>query len=200
MKQNAIAILILAAGSSARLGTAKQLLPFKETTLLQHTVREALGAGCKLLVVTGANAAAISEDLEKTHTPCVFNEYWQKGMGASIKKGLLHLLLLHPALQAVIIAVCDQPAVSEALLQNLISLHHASGKNIVACSYAGTAGTPALFAKSFFPHLLQLPDDAGAKAVLKQNASHLALLPFADGRIDIDTPEDYEALFSGNID
>ena len=75
----------------------------------------------------------------------------------------------------------------------MIDLHKSSGKKIVACSYANSVGTPVLFEQRYFDALQQLK---GVKERKKScnNAEDVALVPFPQGAIDIDTEEDYKAL------
>ena len=87
--------------------------------------------------------------------------------------------------------VCDQPFVSVALLNELIDACNTSGDDIIACSYSNTIGTPALFSKNYFPALLALQGDEGAKKLLKQYNGSVGVVSFPKGNIDIDTIQDY---------
>ena len=72
---NNTAIIILAAGSSSRFGSTKQLLHFNKKTLLQHAIDEAIGSGAEpVIVITGANADAIVKDIDKKQVRIVFNK------------------------------------------------------------------------------------------------------------------------------
>jgi len=99
-----------------------------------------------------------------------------------------------PDVDATVLLVCDQPAVDARVIQRLIALGETSGKTIVASSYADTLGVPALFSRSVFQELLSLGDKAGAKSVVLRNGERVASLSFPEGRIDIDTWEDWEKL------
>ena len=99
-----------------------------------------------------------------------------------------------PALGAVVIAVCDQPFVSAALFASLAERHVATGISIVASAYAGSVGTPVLFAASQFPALLALAGDAGAKKIILQQEA--ALVDFPEGGLDIDTDAAYAELLA----
>ena len=80
-----------------------------------------------------------------------------------------------------------------SLLDQLIALH-AAGRELVACDYGGEPGVPALFAPRFARELLALAGDRGAKALLAREAAQLTLVPFADGALDVDTPEDWARI------
>jgi molybdenum cofactor cytidylyltransferase len=190
-------VIILAAGNSSRLGRPKQLLPFRGQTLLTHTVTETLHAGLTPVVVTGAFHTEVKESLCGHSIDIIFNPDWAEGMASGIVAGLSNLLLLHPDVDSVIIAVCDQPFISSALLAQLVSTFDMSGKGIIACAYADSVGTPVLFGRHYFEQLLTLTGGEGAKKLLKQYPDDLATIAFSGGDIDIDTAEDARNLGDG---
>jgi len=188
-------IIVLAAGNASRFGTAKQLLPFGRKTLLQHVIDEASAAGASpIVLVTGAYAEAISADLKITGIDVVFNKNWAEGQASGIVAGVHHMMTVHPEVQNIILAVCDQPFVSADLFLQLIKKQQESGKNMVASAYAGTVGTPVLFSRKYFDALLTLQGDKGAKKLLLAHPEHLVTVDFPKGQLDIDTREDYEGF------
>jgi len=191
-------IIILAAGSSSRLGTAKQLLPYAGTTLLQHCLQTAIASSANpIVVVLGAHANAIQENIKNTTAHVMINEEWQEGMASSIRCGIQALSKINPNVEGVILVVCDQPFVSTSLLNNLMITHQNTRKPIVACSYENTFGPPVFFHKSIFPELLLLKGDKGAKNIVKQHAGEMEAILFPEGNIDIDTADDYQRLSDG---
>jgi molybdenum cofactor cytidylyltransferase len=194
-KEAGYGIIILAGGNSSRLGRPKQLLLYEGETLLQHciNVSTAMLTG-PVVAVLGANADLLEHEVNDNRVKWVINPAWQEGMATSIRCGLEDLLARFPALAAVIVMVCDQPFVSASLLRELTDAYEKSKKQIVAASYAGTIGTPALFDQSMFQSLLALEGDAGAKKLMKENAGFLATVAFPMGTLDIDTEADYAAL------
>jgi molybdenum cofactor cytidylyltransferase len=188
-------VIILAAGNSSRLGHPKQLLHYRGRTLLTHTVSETLNAGLyPVVVVTGAYHEEVQESLHEQSLHIIFNPAWEEGMASGIVAGLSNMLSLYPEVDAVIIAVCDQPFISAALLLQLVSTFDTSGKSIIACAYADSVGTPVLFGRNYFERLLALSGSEGAKKFLRQYPADLATIPFPDGHIDIDTEEDAQKL------
>ena len=194
-KENGFGIIVLAAGSSSRLGKPKQSLPYNHGTLLQHSIQVALDTkASQVVVVLGAQAATVRPAVKHERLFVVINEQWQEGMAASIRCGLQYLLDLSPLVQSAVCMACDQPYVTTALLDNLVTLQQ-SGKHAIAASeYASTTGIPAVFDRQLFPDLLQLTGDAGAKKLMMKHRSGLATIPFPLGHIDIDTPADYNGL------
>lgn len=190
-----IGAIILAAGGSSRFGQPKQLLKFRGETLVRRAGAAALGAGCaKIVVVAGESDDAIRDELRGTPAAVVRNSEWQHGLGTSIRCGLEFLMASNRELEAIVLLACDQPFVEADLVADLIAEAKRSGKPIVASSYANTLGVPAFFAGSCFSALLDLPDDSGAKSVIQSRIDKVASVPFEDGAIDIDTPEDFQRL------
>jgi molybdenum cofactor cytidylyltransferase len=202
LKISNIAIVILAAGTSSRLGSPKQLLPYKGKTLLRHAVDTALETGCQsVFVVLGSNAELLRREMKDKPVIIVENTGWQEGMASSIRCGLENIMntILRP--DSAIFMVCDQPYVTSSLLLNLVEKKQETGMPIVASSYEDKSdshriGTPALFHKSFFPALMELKGDKGARKLISDNPDKVAIVSFPEGITDIDTNEDYESLIS----
>ena len=192
---NNTGIIILAAGSSSRYGSIKQLLHFNNKTLLQHVIDEAFDSGGEpIIVVAGANADEVLKEIKNKNVEIVFNKDWEQGMASAIVAGLKKTITLNNDIEKVIITVCDQPFVSSLLFQQLYRTQNESIKHIVACSYADTIGTPVLFTQKNFDALMSLQGEEGAKKILKASAEDIATIDFPQGNIDIDTREDYEQL------
>jgi molybdenum cofactor cytidylyltransferase len=198
MQLNMTVCLLLAAGSSSRMGQPKMMLPYKVSTLLQHIINEVKATkNTTLLVVTGCYHNLIEQSLLQQQIPLVKNEQWQAGMGSSIQTGMAYLLQHYPTASNVLILVCDQPFITTDLLKEILTAKESTGKGIVACTYAGAIGTPVLFDKKYFNQLLLLQGASGAKKLVHQFEEDLATVNFPEGSMDIDTPEDYGKLMGG---
>jgi molybdenum cofactor cytidylyltransferase len=163
--------------------------------LLTHAVAEALAPDMQpVVVVTGAYREEIQDALKGQAVKIVYNSHWEMGMASGIVAGLAEALVIVPRLWAIIVAVCDQPYISADLFRSLTEKCIASGKGLIACTYAGTMGTPVLFRQPHFNELLALSGDAGAKQLLKRHPDDVATVPFPKGAIDIDTEEDVRVL------
>ncbi|HEX6224647.1 MAG TPA: nucleotidyltransferase family protein [Chryseolinea sp.] len=188
-----IGIIVLAAGSSSRMGRPKQLLEIDGEPLLCRCVAHAVTASPEhVVVVLGANEKPHREILEKLPVQIVSNFYWKTGMGSSIKTGLNFLIQSGAELDGVILMVCDQPALTSEHLLKLIQQFREKKKAIIASDYAGSSGVPVLFSRSFFSNLLLLSDDQGAKKIVQQFPDQVETVPFPNGNIDLDTEEDYQ--------
>ncbi len=190
-------IIILAAGASTRMGQPKQLLPYEGGNLLQHTIDTAVGTGFHpVIVVLGAKANEMLPAIENNNIIIAENKQWAKGLGSSVRAGISTLMKHLPAADSVVLMLCDQPFITAALLNQLIETKAATNKYIIATMYRDTVGVPVLFDKSFFRELLQLQGQNGAKKLLLQYPNEVATVPFPEAAVDIDTPEDYEQLFT----
>ncbi|GGH01554.1 nucleotidyltransferase family protein [Pedobacter zeae] len=190
-------IIILAAGSSSRLGRPKQLLDYKGKTLLQTVINEALETNCTpVIVVLGANAKEIASQHDNDRISIVINDSWENGMASSIVAGLSAMIKTDSEIDSIIIAVADQAFIKMSNFNNLIEKHTATGKNIIASAYDETIGTPVFFKKDYFEELLALSGTEGAKKILKQYPQDLETVVFERGGIDIDTETDYNHLIS----
>jgi molybdenum cofactor cytidylyltransferase len=186
-------IIILAAGISARLGTPKQNLVYEGQTLLQRTIKSALATVCRpVIVMLGGNAAIIKPTIENLPVNIVYNENWQEGISSSIRLGVVHLQKNHIKINSVILMLCDQPFVDAKLLHQLIPAN--SAKSITACAYNRAIGPPVFFDGYYFPELLLLKGNEGAKKLMLKHEVHITTVPFPLGNIDIDTLDDFEQL------
>lgn len=186
-------IIILAAGSSTRMGEAKQNLLFKGQTLLQTAVKTAAASNANTVaVVLGAYADAISPTIIDQPVQVFINTNWITGMGTSISFGLSELLKSHPDLSSVLFMLTDQPLTKRDVLDILIN--KASSGKIIASSYNGTSGPPVLFDKMFFEEILKMTGNDGAKRILQKHQEAVVEIPFPQGAFDVDTPDDYDRL------
>lgn len=191
-----VGALILAAGASSRLGRPKQLISYQGETLIARAVRIAGEGGCApVAVVLGSAGDEIAAQLNGSPVLIVQNNDWERGLGTSVRAGVLAILNSHPDLDAAVLLACDQPCLTASTIVALIEEQQQSGKSIVASRYAGTLGIPALFDRTVFGDLLALPDDSGAKRLIEAHGADVAEIAFADGALDIDTPADHEKLF-----
>lgn len=196
-----VGMIILAAGSSTRMGTPKQLLHFRGRSFLRHTVEVAVASICEpIVVVLGANAEKMRHEVNQLPVVLVENQDWQQGMSASIRVGIRTLINASAKIEAAVLALCDQPFVSCDVLNQLVETYRATAKGIIASQYADTLGAPALFNRKFFSELMTLEADVGAKKVFKKYPNEVFPLPFAAGIVDIDTPQDYQVLHTASTE
>lgn len=191
------AIIILAAGASTRMGRPKLLLPYGGRTFMRHTAETAAASLCRpILVVLGAYANQLQDEIDDLPVRSVINERWADGIGSSIQVGVETLNTDGRAAltAALVLMLCDQPYVTAAVINDLVMAYHLNGKGIVASEYNSTLGVPALFGRKYFAELSTLRGAAGAKHIIAAHTSDVVPVPFPKGMTDIDTPEDYQQL------
>jgi molybdenum cofactor cytidylyltransferase len=179
--------ILLAAGSSRRFAADKQSTPIDGVPMLTRAARLLLEAGfANPIVVLGPRASEHRPLLAGLPLQLVENPDAESGMASS----LVAALPVSADSDATVITVCDQPAVTAAHLRALVAEWRSTGSSIVASSYAGTQGVPALFAATHFSELRQLRGDRGAGGLLARHAGSVHLIPLPGGELDIDTPSD----------
>ncbi|WP_038160078.1 nucleotidyltransferase family protein [Verrucomicrobium sp. BvORR106] len=192
----ATAILLLAAGSSSRLGRPKQLLRYRDGTLLRHAAQTALAAALgPVIVVLGSGEPECREALLGLPITMVLNLQWDEGMGTSIATGMQ--CVREAEHDAVIITLCDQPAITACMLRALVRHPHDAGCSIVASRHGDNriVDPPVLFTAQHFAQLRLLKGHDGAKAIIRQRpAEELGFVPCPEAAFDVDTEQDVAAL------
>lgn len=195
MNQPKVGLIILAAGASTRMKTPKQLLHYRGRSLIRHATSVALASVCRpIAVVLGAYAQKIEPELEHLGVQVIENSQWYEGISTSIYSAIQALVETNPNLNAVAIALGDQPLVSAPIINKIVRFYHLTGQAIITSGYAETVGLSALFDRALFEELLSLEGDAGAKQVIKKHTDRVFKISVPEGVIDIDTPADYKQL------
>jgi molybdenum cofactor cytidylyltransferase len=183
--------IVLAAGGSSRMGTSKQLLQVGGFSLVARAADAALGSGAApVAVVLGSDSERVRAEVGGRPILAVHNPDWASGLASSIRAGLGALLGAEPALDAVAIAPCDQPALSAEIIARLAEVHRSSGL-IAAARYGGRNGAPAVFGREHFALLSQLSGDEGARRLLNADPGRVAPVDLPALAVDLDTPAEY---------
>lgn len=191
-----IAGLLLAAGSSSRMGQAKQLLDWQGSPLVRHVAKEALGSNLSsLVVVVGAESAQVQEALAGLKLSIVVNEHFAQGQATSLLAGLASLK--RP--EAVMVLLCDQPFVTTKLINRMRTywLKHRDADNkplALIPRYEGQRGNPVIFDYALFDELRALQGDQGARSVLQRYPERILWYDSDDPAVisDLDTFEAYQ--------
>ena len=193
MDTGKVSAIVLAAGASTRYGQCKQLVEINGSSLVRLSVDKlsALFPIHMITVVIGADSEAVAQAVSDMPVNIVANEHWQQGLASSLKAGLNSV---EPDCRAVMITLCDQVLITAEHLRRLLDLWLADPSEIIASAYAGTVGTPAIIPAEFYPQVLALEGDAGAKSILKNNAGRVGTLPIPEAEFDLDVPADLEKL------
>ena len=190
-----IAAIIPAAGASARMGRPKALLHLRGETFLETVLRGCVASGVnRRVVVLGPDVDNLMSKIDLGGITVVRNPSPETGPIGSIRIALEELLN-HPV-EGVLVWHVDRPHVSVSTVTALIDRFHAGSESIVIPEFDGHRGHPVIFGRAVFEELLWVPDDEGARAVVRADPSRVAVVPVDDVAVteDIDTPEAYEEL------
>ena len=185
-KFNNLAILILAAGTSSRLGEPKQLLKVGEETLVQLTIKKALELSSNVRVVLGHKSDEIKNEIIEYPISIIINPKYKEGMGSSLAYGMSNFFEANK----VLIMLCDQPLIPLTHYKKLIK-KSLENENLIICSkYQNKFAVPSIFPKKYFNILKELKGDKGARKFLEENPLDFVLLEDKYS-MDIDTKKDY---------
>jgi molybdenum cofactor cytidylyltransferase len=162
--------------------------------MVHHVTSAAAELGlAQVIVVTGAQAGAVGKALADLPVDIVVNESWAEGMSSSMRAGLR---ALRHDVQAVLLVLADQPALTADLLQLLVARYRATGALIVAPFFRGQRGNPVIFDRALFPELLDVRGDRGARRLIARYSEHVEQVEVDDPAVimDVDSPEDYLAM------
>jgi molybdenum cofactor cytidylyltransferase len=185
--------LVLAAGGSRRLGRPKQLLPYGDGTLLDHTLATARACGFDQLVCAiGGAADGVRETVDLSGAEVVENHDFGTGCSSSIA---LALTVLDPRAAALVLLLGDQPGVTAATVRALIDGR--GGAPLAACRYDDGRGHPLAFGRSVFGALAGLHGDKGVWKLLDRWASEVVDVSVRGAvPLDVDSWDDYQAVLA----
>lgn len=195
-----IATVILAAGESRRMGSLKQMLAWGEDTLLGKTISifQEAAAG-PIYVVVGNEGSRIKRQLADRKVIWVDNHNYRQGMSSSIEAGIKALPM---EAEAVLLALGDLPLLKPETVKKITICFRQGKYRLIVPVSQGRTGHPVLIAKEFFPELLKLKGDVGAKQIIRENREQVYYLEVDDPGIflDIDEPHTYAKLRAAKED
>ena len=185
-------VVLLAAGSSSRFGSPKQLADVAGRPLLARTLESVLQLERRhpVTVVLGAHAERLEPLLRDTPANVCLNPDHAEGIASSIRAGLAQAPL---DARGALIVLADQVAVSADDLRRLVGRWEQQPDRIVAAQYADTIGVPAIFPADLFQELAELQGDRGARVVLQRHPERVLGVWLPSAAQDVDTPADLSA-------
>ncbi len=196
-----LSAVVLAAGSSSRMGTDnKLLLPYKNKPVIAAVVETIINAGIKdVIVVTGYEADHIKDALKNFEVQFTHNQHYADGMTSSIKQGIMaakgngYMICLS---DMVMITAADYKLLSDAF-QKRISLNL---QCIIMPWYKNKHGNPVIFSSFYKEMILQNLQPEGCKNIIQSNLQHLYMIEMATPHVlqDFDYPDDYKKLLQNH--
>jgi molybdenum cofactor cytidylyltransferase len=205
--QPTLLAIIPAAGHSRRMGQPKLLLPWRGSTVIAHLVGELLAAGLsQILVVVRSSDIALTSAVESTGATVVRPPNDPPDMRSSVELGLQAAFKTLATSGAAVdspqsetgwlLIPADHPIVSRSTVDALRAAWQPRARQILIPTYSGKRGHPTLFSGDFACEVPGIPLDCGLNWLVKQNSQSIREVPVTDPGviIDLDTPEDYQAL------
>jgi molybdenum cofactor cytidylyltransferase len=193
LEPRVIAGIVLAAGLSRRMGQSKVLMKVGRRAIIRYVVESVLAGGVDAVwVVTGPDVEPIEAALAGLEVQLVVNPAPEEGQAGSVRTGIA---ALPASVEAVLIALGDQPLMPPPIIPALLAARRTSPKLIVAPRYRDGQGNPVVFKREIFPELLRLTGDQGARPIIQKEPTRVEWveldLPMPP---DVDTPDDYEKI------
>jgi molybdenum cofactor cytidylyltransferase len=185
--------IILAAGSSTRMGRPKALLPLGDSTFLARLI-ETFYACCEpVIVVLGGDADAVRAALAGSPVVAVFNPDHQLGMLSSLQAGLTQMPAGAPG---AVFTLVDHPRLKVETLQAVLQHFEQSGAEVVIPRHGGKRGHPVAISRRVADELLAMPKSGSPKDVIRGRRAATVFVDLDDPAIveDIDTPGDYKTM------
>ena len=187
-----ICAIVLAAGCSSRMGVQKLLLPFGQTTVISHIVRQVTSSMVeKTYVVVGHQARDVTRELAGSTVSIIYNQEYISGMLSSFRAGLRHISQQCSGILAVL---GDQPTITSAIIDEMILASRATEKKIVVPVYNGRRGHPVIISTDYRDEILTNYDAVGLRGVLQEHKDDVFEMIVSNPAVlaDMDCPADYQ--------
>jgi molybdenum cofactor cytidylyltransferase len=189
-----VAGVLLAAGTSSRMGANKLLLEVGGRSLLRSAALRAVEAGlAPLYVVLGYEAEQARREVDDIECTIVFNRDYQQGITTSLTAGVAALAAHVPA---AVVMLADMPRVTAPMIAGLVTRYRTTTAPLVISDYDGVSAPPVLYDRSLFAELRSLTGDSGCgRQVVARHRAEAEVVPWpAEALADIDVPEDFARL------
>lgn len=196
VKSEGIAVIILAAGFSSRMGEFKPLLKLGTYTAIEHAVRCFLQAGIRdVRVVVGHRADAVMEAVKPMGVRVVLNSRFEEGMYSSVQAGVG---TLGPKARAFFLLPADHPLVRTSTIEKILDCYRSGRKGIIYPTFQGRRGHPPLISRVYMDEILKGLAPGGLQGLLSKYEHDALEVAVADEAVllDMDVPEDYQTLLN----
>jgi molybdenum cofactor cytidylyltransferase len=189
--------VLLAAGESRRMGALKQLLPYRDKSLVEHCVDNLLASKLdEVIVVTGHRDSEVRAAIGSRPVKIVHNAHYQQGMASSIKRGIDEV---SDTARACVIALVDQPRIEPETIDRLIETYQRDASLVVIPSYRQKSGHPILIDLTLREEILAMDPEVGLRQVVQAHREGISRVEVSSPSVleDCDLPEDYDQLARG---
>jgi molybdenum cofactor cytidylyltransferase len=197
-REGPVAGILLAAGTASRMGSNKLLFELDGESVLRGAARRALAAGLSpLVVVLGHESDRAWREIEDLPLERTLNPLYEQGINSSLKAGILAVRKLEA--MAVVVMLADMPFVTPEMLTAMVDRYRTSTAPLVISDYEGVNAPPMVYDQSLFAELLTMEGEGCGRQVVRRHRSEAEVLPWPVAALaDIDVPEDYARVKSGN--
>ena len=192
-RSGAVAGVVLAAGSSTRMGRNKLFFELDGETLLKRAVRRAIDAGLDpVLVVVGHEAERARAELAGLACTPVDNPDHALGVNRSLRTGISHV---PERARAAVVMLADMPFVTSAMVAGLVTRYRESTAPLVISAYGEVNAPPMLYGRALFPELRQMSGSGCGRQVVRRHRDEAIAVSWPEAVLqDVDVPEDYERI------
>ena len=196
-RQGPVAGILLAAGTSSRMGSNKLLFELEGESILRRAAKRALAGGLSpLLVVLGHESNKAAQELKGLPCQWALNPLYEQGINSSLKSGIMAVMT---KAQAAMVLLADMPFVTPEMIAAMIERYRTTEAPLVISDYDGVNAPPMLYDRSLFNELLMMTGEGCGRQVVKRHRDEAEVLPWPVAALsDIDVPEDYARVKSGN--
>jgi molybdenum cofactor cytidylyltransferase len=189
-REGPVAGILLAAGTSSRMGSNKLLFELEGESMLRRMARRALAAGLSpLVVVLGHESDRAYREIEDLPCQWALNPLYEQGVNSSLKGGVM---AVRGEAQAAVVMLADMPFVTTEMIAAMIARYRETRAPLVISDYAGVNAPPMLYDKSLFLELLTMEGEGCGRQVVKRHRQEAEVLTWPESALaDLDVPEDY---------
>lgn len=190
-----VAGILLAAGTSSRMGSNKLFFELNGESVLRGAVRRALAGGLSpVVVILGHESDKAWKEIEDLPCQWALNPLYEQGINSSLKAGVM---AVPPEAMAAMVLLADMPFVTPEMIAAMIAQYRATTAPLVISDYAGVNAPPMLYDRGLFPELLAMTGEGCGREVVKRHRAEAQVLSWpAAALADLDVPEDYAKLLA----
>jgi len=191
-----VAGVLLAAGTSSRMGQNKLLLAHDGASLLRRAAKAALDAGlAPVIVVLGHEADRARAELAGLSCETVVNPRYEEGIVTSLHAGLA---AVPASAAAAVVMLADMPFVTAAMIGGLVESYQTTTAPLAISDYEGVTAPPMLYDRALFPELFAIDDGRCGQQVVRRHRAEAEVLAWPTTALaDVDVPADLDLLAGG---